>query len=596
MDLSMWVTEKNSGKPLDGNYDITYQLYDQERNGNIIWEETQNYDIHSGVVTTILGKDNPFPEDLDHQTTDYYLGIIVDGDPMDSRKRLSPSLFSVQALYSEEAKNSETLQNKTIGEEEDNIPLLGTGGTLDNSLLNIGEDDNQLVLGDDERLHLQNQDTGTTSQTFNLGSDLTLSNRNFDLTVSSNNTKPTLRYNSSTSRWQISNDGEDFNNVLLGTDITYNQLAEDLLPSTTLTYNIGSTEKRWKELYVQDVFSNSLTISGDINLENTTYANQSGIIYKNGVPFMHNFNYGDNGTVTTVGYNTFLGENAGNFTMGSGATAVHESGYNTIVGYEAFSSNTTGWQNSAIGHSSLFSNTTGYRNIAFGGNSLHENTTGYYNIGLGSIALYYNTTGSNNIAVGEEALFRNESGDANNAIGTYALFNNVSGSHNSAFGYQSLFYNTAGENNVALGRMSLFANSTGTSNSALGMRSLSSNTTGTYNTALGYNSGSKLANGTTGNNTSDYSVFVGSNTKALANNGQNEIVIGYDATGLGSNSVMLGNDSITTTALRGNVGVGTTSPEQKLHVYSSGATSVRFESDTSYSEFGAYRALRDPLC
>ena len=151
MDLSMWVTEKNSGKPLDGNYDITYQLYDQERNGNIIWEETQNYDIHSGVVTTILGKDNPFPEDLDHQTTDYYLGIIVDGDPMDSRKRLSPSLLSVNSLFSE---NSATLQGKTIGEEEDNIPLLGSGGKLANSLLNTGEDDDQLILGDDERLHL----------------------------------------------------------------------------------------------------------------------------------------------------------------------------------------------------------------------------------------------------------------------------------------------------------------------------------------------------------------------------------------------------------------------------------------------------------
>jgi uncharacterized protein (TIGR02145 family) len=135
MDLSMFVTEKDSGKPLTGNFDITFQLFDQEEGGSTVWEETQNFDIYYGVVSTILGKDNPFPEDLEHQTTDYYLGIIVDGDSMNMRKRLSPTLLSVNSLYSEEAQNSATLQNRTIGEEEGDIPLLGTGGVLDTNLL-----------------------------------------------------------------------------------------------------------------------------------------------------------------------------------------------------------------------------------------------------------------------------------------------------------------------------------------------------------------------------------------------------------------------------------------------------------------------------
>ena len=52
----------------------------------------------------------------------------------------------------------------------------------------------------------------------------------------------------------------------------------------------------------------------------------------------------------------------------------------------------------------------------------------------------------------------------------------------------------------------------------------------------------------------------------LADNDQNEIVIGYNAIGVGSNSVVLGNDSITKTILKGNVGIGTTTPAEKLDV------------------------------
>ena len=56
-------------------------------------------------------------------------------------------------------------------------------------------------------------------------------------------------------------------------------------------------------LGIGTVPSYQLDLTKNINLTNTTYANQYGIIYKNGVRFIHNFNYGDNGTVTTIGRN-----------------------------------------------------------------------------------------------------------------------------------------------------------------------------------------------------------------------------------------------------------------------------------------------------
>ncbi len=62
------------------------------------------------------------------------------------------------------------------------------------------------------------------------------------------------------------------------------------------------------------------------------------------------------------------------------------------------------------------------------------------------------------------------------------------------------------------------------------------------------------------------SIYIGYNSRGLNNSNNNSIVSGYNANGLGANTVVLGNDSITTTALKGNVGIGTTSPTSRLTV------------------------------
>ena len=193
-------------------------------------------------------------------------------------------------------------------------------------------------------------------------------------------------------------------------------------------------------------------------------------------------------------------------------------------------------------------------NVSIGDTTaFNSSNTGGSNTAIGSSTLSNNTTGTNNTAIGRTALNQNTTGTNNTAIGNAALISNTIGTDNTALGFNSLRLNTSGNNNTAIGKYSLY-----------------SNTIGTDNTALGYEAGRFIADGETSNAITNASIFIGSNTKALSNNQTNQIVIGDSAIGLGSNTVVLGNDSITTTALKGNVGIGTTSPAFNLDVLGSG--------------------------
>ena len=89
----------------------------------------------------------------------------------------------------------------------------------------------------------------------------------------------------------------------------------------------------------------------------------------------------------------------------------------------------------------------------------------------------------------------------------------------------------------------------GSYNSAFGSASLAYAITGNSNTAIGFSAGSETNTGTLTD--SNDGVFVGDNSKALADVSVNEIVIGANTIGNGSNTVTLGNDSIVSSHLKG---------------------------------------------
>ena len=129
---------------------------------------------------------------------------------------------------------------------------------------------------------------------------------------------------------------------------------------------------------------------------------------------------------------------------------------------------------------------------------------------------------------------------------------------NYGIGANALNALTSGDYNVALGYDAAKSVSIGSDNTAIGASALSA-TTGSGNTAFGRLAGAGNVSGT--NNT-----FLGQSSDASPNNLTNATAIGYGATVTASNTIQLGNGSVTnvntsgTITTTGSVGIGTTSP------------------------------------
>jgi trimeric autotransporter adhesin len=338
-----------------------------------------------------------------------------------------------------------------------------------------------------------------------------------------------------------------------------------LFSTSVFSQNITNTLGTNGVFSIKDGSSNFFTLSlptGNVNLlRNLNIGNllnstsTSGVITKNGVRFIHNYQ-----VPGTDGYNTFVGLNSGNFTM-SGSSIF--ASYNTGVGYGSLFSLSNGFGNSAFGYQSLYNNTLGYDNTAIGIVSLTSNTTGYENTAVGNGSLSDNTTGYNNTALGSASLYQNITGYENTAAGYQSLYFN-NGHYNTAIGSSSLFYNSSGNSNTSTGFESLMSNTTGNDNSVFGAFSMNKNTTGYQNSAFGeyslYNSVSGFSNASLGTyslysctNGYENSAF-GDRAGFIVTTGVNVTCLGYYAipsSGTVSNQVTLGNNFVT--SLRCNV-------------------------------------------
>ena len=108
--------------------------------------------------------------------------------------------------------------------------------------------------------------------------------------------------------------------------------------------------------------------------------------------------------------------------------------YSVFVGHEAGYTNTSGQFNIAVGKRALFSSLSDNGNVAIGYKSLEINNGGDFNTAVGSEVMAANTTGWGNDAFGSNTLSKNETGIFNTAIGSQALYYSIDGDRNIAIG------------------------------------------------------------------------------------------------------------------------------------------------------------------
>jgi hypothetical protein len=171
-------------------------------------------------------------------------------------------------------------------------------------------------------------------------------------------------------------------------------------------------------------------------------------------------------------------------------------------------------------------------NSTFIGNEPSSTSTASNNVALGAIALTSITTGDDNTGVGYNALTGLTEGSKNVAVGKDAMSSGtVTGDGNMAVGYNALKSVTSGNGNVAIGR-----------------QVFSSLTSGGKNVGIGRMAGIDNDAGSAGSNaltTGDNNTYIGAEADPSGASVSNETVIGYGATGKGSNTVTIGNGSVT---------------------------------------------------
>lgn len=276
--------------------------------------------------------------------------------------------------------------------------------------------------------------------------------------------------------------------------------------------------------------SGALGVTGNINLTATT-SSATGVIFKGSNRFIHNF-----ASAGTNGDNTFIGNQSGNFSMTGSSGSL--SSYNVGVGAATLLSNTTGSRNTAIGTYALQNNTSGINNTSIGPNASFTNTTGYNNT-VGGVRAAAFGNGHDQVGWGVDALSRGNNANYNIGIGTDALYN---------------VWNS--QYSVAVGDSTLWVDSTGFYNVAIGARA-------------GYGLGDTYPNYATRHDS--LATFLGAYaTRDSSISGDvalnNITAIGYNSKVFASNQVVLGNDNVTTTLLKGNVGIGTVNPDSLLDV------------------------------
>ena len=98
------VLKDTLGSPVpDGNYSMTFRIYDASGGGTVFWQEGKLIPVVGGLFTTLLGSASPIPESV-FADTSRWLGVQIGGDPeISSRTRLAAISYAYVADFAQNA-------------------------------------------------------------------------------------------------------------------------------------------------------------------------------------------------------------------------------------------------------------------------------------------------------------------------------------------------------------------------------------------------------------------------------------------------------------------------------------------------------------
>jgi hypothetical protein len=260
-----------------------------------------------------------------------------------------------------------------------------------------------------------------------------------------------------------------------------------------------------------------------------------------------------NGSVSTASATNLSSGTTGILPIASGGTGSSTKNFVDLTSSQSIAGGKTFTDNLTVKGMLLGSPASGSQNTMLGTATFVYGTPGDNNTALGSFTLATLNAGSNNTAVGTNALRQTGTGgqgagNRNTAVGSDALSNGLEASDNVGIGVSAL-RNTTGGNNVSIGNYALYANTTGSSNTANGSNALFRNTTGSNNTANGYEA---LSTNTLGSD----NTALGYRANVASNNLTNATAIGNGASVTTSNTIQLGNTSVTNVKTSGTITAG----------------------------------------
>lgn len=190
-----------------------------------------------------------------------------------------------------------------------------------------------------------------------------------------------------------------------------------------------------------------------------------------------------------------------------------------------------------------------------------------------------------NVAIGADAL-ASGTGTRNTAVGYGAMrqYSGTSFDNNSSVGYFNMPSLTTGSGNTSVGAESMLNLLTGTSNTSIGNQSLIS-VTGSNNVGVGKRSGQTITSGS-------QNTIVGTDADVSSATLNNATAVGYGAQATASNSIQLGNSSVTNVKTSGTITAGAVTypntngtPGQVLTANGNGTASWQAISTKTYDDW-----------